>query len=207
MNLRVDLILEHEQRSATWLDARSLTRIATFAVPALLLLFVGINMLRIQNLKREVRRMEARWAGLHPQQQAAISLQGLTKENLARLDELELWDSTRATLYPLLDALRRFVPKSVQLTEMHLTEEFAVVERQGTMRTYRLVLVGKADGPTAKDDVETLTHVLRNAPPFGDHVVSATVPPGAFHADRSPGAPETRRDFRIHVDFRGVPFK
>jgi len=206
MNLRVDLILESEQRSANALNTRSLTRIVSVAVPVLVVAIVVGNLMRVRHLERQVQRMEAIWADLHPKQESAKARQGHMIANRGRLAEAELWQSTRLTLPPFFDALRDTVPATMQLTELHWTEEFAVADRRGTMRGHLVILAGKADGASAKDDVERLTWTLMHEAPFSNVVANAFVPPGEFKADSAPDAPESRRQFRIRCELNPVAF-
>lgn len=206
MNLRVDLILESEQRSGNVLNPRSLTRVMSIAVPVLVVAIVVGNVMRVRHLERQVQRMEAIWADLHPKQESAKARQGHMIANRGRLAEVELWQSTRLTLSPIFDALRDTVPTTMQLVELHWTEEFAVADRRGTMRGHRLVIAGKADGISAKDDVERLTWTLMNEAPFSNVVANAFVPPGEFKADSAPGAPESRRQFRIRCEMDPIAF-
>lgn len=210
MNLRVDLILESEQRSGNVLSAKSVTRAAAIGVPSLIALFVIVSLLRMRELTSEKSRLENQWRQAASRQEQAKDHDHQIKVNKGRLAELESWRRTRLNFPELLDALRLIVPRMIQLTDIRMTEEYRNVEHEGIMRVYTMSISGRADGARAKDHVESLTRDLRESHPFSNVVTQAIVPPNSFREDdtvvTTPGNPTTRRVFNIRVEFKAQPF-
>ncbi len=137
----------------------------------------------------------------------AIMLRKTVARNQAVWDEIERWRTTRTDVALLLAALQREVPASVQLVELTFSDDLAFDEEKGVVRRLNLTINGLADGFKAKDAVERLTRRLQALPEFTNSIESASVPPGAFAADRSPGAPKSRRVFRIECTFYESPLE
>lgn len=206
MNLRVDLIYPTEQRSASKLNMRMVSRIGVFGVPAVLILIAVISLVRVQGLSREVRRWENRWRIAAPEKDGAIEFQSTMQQNTLWTREIESWSASRIDMAALLKNLRSNVPSMVQFTDLQIAEEFREIEDAGIIRQYWITLSGKADGPRAKDDVEDLTSAMNGHPAFTGLVANAEVPAGAFAQDDDPQAPPTRRVFQIKVEFKPRPF-
>jgi hypothetical protein len=209
MNLRVDLILDQERRSGRVINARLVVRTLSITLPLILATLFALLFLRVQTLNTEVRKWEAVWGARHPKQEQALRMQGTIAANEGRVTEAEAWRRVRLDSAALLRELQLVVPLTTQLTELRLSEDFQVTEGRAavTQRNASLMLGGKADGPQAKDDVTRLTASLTETPAFTNMIARAFVPPNAFSLDTTPGAPETRRVFRIHCEFQPRVFK
>lgn len=207
MNLRVDLILESEQRSGSPVNVKSVTRVATFIVPAIIAFIVIVGLLNLRAVSSTVKNRDKEWKQKSTQQEDAIELRAAVESNQAMWDEIETWQSSRTDVALLLAALQREVPDSVQMVDLKFSDVFVFEEAIGVVRRFKLTLNGLADGFKAKDAVEKLTRNLQTAPDFTNMIESASVPPGAFAADRTPGAPKSRRVFRIECTFYQKPFE
>ena len=207
MNLRVDLILESEQRSGSPVSGKGIVRIASLVVPTIIAFIVILGLLNVRAVSSTVKNREREWSRKKIQQEDAVTLRKAVVRNQAVWDEIESWRTTRTDVALLLAALQREVPASVQLVDLTFSDDFAFDEDKGVVRRLKLTINGLADGFKAKDAVEKLTRRLQTLPAFTNSIESAAVPPGAFAADRSPDAPKSRRVFRIECTFYESPLE
>ena len=91
MNLRVDLILESEQRSASRINLKSLTRIVAIIVPVLIGLVVASVLFGLVKLNNDVKTANNYWEITQPKLERAKALAAQVQDNEAILKELKGW--------------------------------------------------------------------------------------------------------------------
>jgi Tfp pilus assembly protein PilN len=174
MNLRVDLILDAERRSASVVSLKSLLRILCFVGPALVVLLVGWFVWNLYDQKNALRRMQDELDSKKPRQEYAAALRGQVNTALDVANEVAGWKQARAQWHENLAALRKTVPPEVQLMSLTVNHEVQPTEQTRVpARNYTLVLGGQAFGNAADAALDSFDRNLKglgvgptNAPMF-----------------------------------------
>jgi len=166
MNLRVDLILGSERRSASVVSLRSLLRIAAFAVPAAVLVLCVVMALNNASLGGRIRTIEGLLANLEPKKQKARELRQQRIANEAVLAELEAWSHARIDWHRQLPALAAGVPALIQFQRLKIAQDLTLLNARSPARVFTLEIEGSATGESASPDVEALRAHLQDDPFF-----------------------------------------
>ena len=75
------------------------------------------------------------------------------------------------------------IPPSVQLTEMHVTQELLLTSNNIPSRVFELRLIGRTGAVRSEENVSELQSVLAGQPPFDVLIETAGIPPGSFRQD------------------------
>lgn len=201
MNLRVDLILHSEQRSASPVSIKFLARILGFAALAGLALFVIINLLAIGNIKSKLRIAEARWQDIVPHREESVKLIQQTTEHLEILSELEGWQHSRLSLDAQMRQLAVLIPQDVQLQSLHIQHEFMVVGGKAIGRLYSMSMAGTSPARGADRNVQDLKRKIEEDELFKPLVELVEVP--VFQEDPRN---RTNRVFQIASKYRPRSF-
>jgi hypothetical protein len=202
MNLRVDLILETEQRSASFLSPRQMLRLSGIVVPAIgaFLLFVAALDTMRQNMHTEQKASE--WKLLEPQKAAALKLAEEMRRHDAIVKSLESWPATKRSLYDQLATLMKVVPPDIQLARLSYDQTLGVVDKQA-QRVPTMRLEGRALGADSEEHLLVLTRRMREEAPFD--VLLANV---EMRGDRdtAAGARPEDRVFRLSCEYHPLKF-
>jgi hypothetical protein len=193
MNYRVDLILAEEQRNATILNPRSLSRMATAVVVLLIGFVVFRSVFAFVSLQREVSRLQNRWDSFGPLSQKATQVREALTRNLETLDELKGWKETHLDWHTQIQPLARLVPPTVQLFTLGMQQ--TLTTENGPARSFLLTVEGRSAGEQAGENVERLKTSLEADPAYSGLVKRVEVP--LFTTDLTPGASKSDRRFRI----------
>ncbi|MFO7871499.1 MAG: hypothetical protein R6V03_08720 [Kiritimatiellia bacterium] len=204
MNLRVDLILEAEQRSGSVVSLKSLTRIAAFAVPLLLIVIGGCVAMDIYGSGARARLLLQQKKEAEPKQKAAIALRGKMHENQNALRELKGWEKSRIDWSCRMRALQMLVPPSIQFKSLRVSHSLRIHENKVPARLYKLEISGMARGPTAESGVKTLHSRLGSAEPFSEEVEERSL---HGRRDTSAGAGPEDRVFEITCQYKPMLFE
>jgi len=196
MNLRVDLILESEQRSASLVSPRMALRIAAVTGPAIVLALIGLAAFSIFNLRSKVKLLEADWQLLEPRKNRAITLAERVTVNEEARAELEGWSSCHIDWNEQLSALQTAVPPNIHLSVLKIAQVLQLVDDIDPARAFSLSISGKAVGSTAEADIQTLKDRLVTAPAFTAAVETVRVPEYKADPDN-----KTNRLFRINCEY------
>ena len=196
MNLRVDLILESEKRSASLISPRMALRIVTIAGPTIILALAGLAVFSIFNLRREVKALEADWQILEPRKNRAIALAERVTVNEEARAELEGWSSCHIDWNAQLSALQTAVPPNIHLSALKISQVLLLADEIDPARVFSMSISGKAVGSTAEADIQTLKDRLVTAPAFTAAVETVRVPEYKADPDN-----KTNRLFRIDCDY------
>jgi hypothetical protein len=204
MSLRVDLILPSERRSASVINARSLTRLSAVVVPLVLLLLGGQIFMGMMKKQAELSGLEERWFRDEPRQNRAIELTKTVNRNREIQEELAGWRRSRMNWSDQLAELPKWTPKTIQLQSLTISHVLQLIDDRDRARAFTLRIHGKATGPNADQDFDALQHSLETAALFAESI--ETVDVVDFDADRSMDAVESDRVFRIRCDYNPVRF-
>lgn len=198
-SLRIDLIAEDEQRSAAPISMRGIARIATIAVPLVVLLGVASTVVRFMALKNTERMREAEWLVVEPQSEEAKKLTAAMVTNRKILKLVNGWENSNLRWTDQLLALRESVPGEIQLVNLKVTQEIRAADGK-TKRFCRLSIQGKARGTNAQDRVDGLRHSLADDEAFGTNLADVEVK--EFRADPAKGAGKDDRVFQIASNYK-----
>jgi hypothetical protein len=200
MNLRVDLILPSERRSASLINPKIMLRAVTVVVPLILAVCIVMLVFNMITLGNQLSMAEADWAEMEPRQKEALSLRGTLARNVQILSEIEGWSASHIDWHRQLLALQEAMPAELQLTSLRVEHAFRGADQNVPGRLFALTLDGRGAETTAERDVERLRSRLRGSGPF-EPIEDATV--DAFGAD-----PKSRSDrvFRIKCRYQPRTF-
>lgn len=204
MNLRVDLILPSEQRSASSLNPRSLIRIGSILIPCALLAWLAYGLAVMALVRNQFNVLEEQWLYVEPQKAEAIRLSQLLNTNRKLNDELMGWKSAHINWHETLAVLPRRVPATMQIQSVSAGQVLQV-EANVLARVFTLRIHGRATGARADQDVDELRDGLRREQTLADVVQSVEV--GQFAADTSKSAQPEDRVFRLDCVYKPRPFK
>jgi hypothetical protein len=204
VNLRVDLILPSEQRSASSLNLRSLIRIGSILVPCALLAWLAYGLAVLALVKNQFNILEEQWLFVEPQKAEAIRLTQLLNANRKLNDELMGWKSAHINWHESLAVLPRRVPPTMQIQSVSVGQVLQA-EAGILARVFALRIQGRATGARADQDVDELRDGLRREHALAEVVQSVEV--GQFAADTSRSAKPEDRVFRLDCIYKPRPFK
>jgi len=199
MSLRIDLILESEQRSASLVNVKSVTRIAAIAGPLLLLLGIAWMVIRFMAVKNRERMREAEWRVAEPKYEEAMKLNAEMKTNREILKLVKGWRDSGLAWAGQLAALRDTTPAQIQLVYLKSTEDVRAADGK-TKRFLSLQLQGKAIGTNAQENVDGLRGSLAEAETFKPFLEKIDVV--EFKADTDKDADKHDRVFRIEGRYK-----
>ncbi len=206
MNLRVDLILQSEQRSGSRVTMAAIGRVAAIVVPSILAVVMVLAFARYRALQSDLQESQAKWRELEPQYRSALALQKDLFKRKVILLEIDGWRSARVEWSRLLRSLQTAVPSSVQFTELR-GESLIQSGSNRTARVFRLQIKGKTGGVNAQENVTRLRRQMLADPAVTSVVESVEIPPGAFEQDPSAGASKYDRVFEVVCRFMPSPFQ
>ena len=201
MNLRIDLILATEQRSASVLSGKMILRISCITVPLILLTIIGLAGTKIWRTNSELSALEQQWAIDKPKQEAAVLLRGLLAQNNDMSAATLAWKKTHLDICKVLSEIIKETQSNVQFDLLRLNES---LQPNGT-RTYSIVIKGRSYGEEAESSVLALRKRLSANVYLDPLLVKVEVP--VFKGDESPTAEKTDRIFQIDCQFEPRKFE
>lgn len=120
MSYRINLILEEEQRSGSKLNAKSLVRISSIVLPALLIVLIVQQALSFFVLSGKLDILESRWSAIEPRQKEAARLAGRLNANTRTHSELTAWKDAKPMVYQQVFAVMETSSPALQLTSLRL---------------------------------------------------------------------------------------
>jgi hypothetical protein len=205
MNLRVDLILETEKRSASMLTPKMIVRLVSVVGPLLLVALIGWAVAKELVRNGELKTLEARWQATEPLEKKALQLSAEARANAGILAELKGWRHSHVNWSAALLELMRRVPAHLQLVELNLSQSFQVSEKGVPARVFAISLRGRTSGPEAENGVRSLAALLAEDAAFTNLVREVKIP--TFAADTSEKAGKDDRVFEITCACREQPFE
>lgn len=200
MNLRVDLILESEQRSGSIVTVKSLVRIVSILVPLIVVLLLSWQAYGVVRIKSELRSTEARWQSVEPLEKKAKELAQERQANEDQLAQLNGWRKSHIDWNAHLLQLFHSVPENIQLQNLRVSQALQVTSNKAPARVFTLELRGKAFGAEAESSVNSFKRLLSDDPAFTNDLIKVEVP--LFGADTAAGAGKNDRVFEIRCGYR-----
>jgi len=206
MNLRVDLILESEQRSGSAVNVQSIKRIGSVVGPAVALLLAAVLVWKFIRVQHEYRILSDEWDMTEPQREAADTRLKAFQVNAAILQEIEGWEKARIAWHGQINGLIRAVPATVQLDTLRVNQNLQLTANKNVpARAFVMDLRGKAVGGGAEESVRQFEQALENREPFKSAVDSVKVP--VYAADPSKDADRNDRIFGITCSYKQKVFE
>jgi len=202
MNLRTNLMYPSEQRSASMISVRSITRVASIVGPAAALMMVAYIVMNALALSAKVKTAEKEWMGIEPRKEQALKVLNAGKVNDGILEEIEAWNHSGLDWGPQLLSLQKSISPEIQLDAMHISQVLNQNDKGIAARTFTMTLSGTAVGREAEAAVEGLQVHLSESDDFRELVADARIP--KYGAD-----PENKanRIFEIECEYHPSPFE
>jgi signal recognition particle subunit SEC65 len=155
MSLRANLIIPSEQRSASRINIRSITRLASIVVPAIIIFMAGAQILKYSVTISELRMLESEWALAEPKQNQSRELLAQLHYNMRTSAELEEWKNSRINWNQQLQAILESAPKTIQATSIFISSKLKAPSIPSPpIRSYTLIINGKNSGNKAMDNIK-----------------------------------------------------
>ncbi|NQU39034.1 MAG: hypothetical protein HQ523_03690 [Lentisphaerae bacterium] len=202
MNLRADLIFATEQRSASRVSLRSITRVASIVGPVAglgLIAFIAMNAINLSNRAKGIKRD---WLDLEPRKEQALKVLEAGRVNDSILKEIETWKHSSIDWAPQLFAIQKGISPSIQLSSIRISQVLNQNDRGITARSFGLSLSGTAVGRDAEVAVESLQKLFLEGPEFKTLIASAQIP--RFGADPSD---KNNRIFELNCGYSASLFQ
>lgn len=176
MNLRVDLILPSEQRSASPIGLKAATRIVAAAIVLGVATYLFLTFMYIADMSSRLSAAEAKWNTTVPKQAAAVKLIQEATENVGIRDEIGNWSRSRIEWNGHLVALAKLVPTEVQLLDFSMQQEFQIVNSNTTARVCQLALSGRCSARGGERYVEDFKLNIERSHELSSLVTDVEVP-------------------------------
>lgn len=199
MNLRVDLILEAEQRSASFFNFKTVTRLVSILIPVLIVLFYIISFGGYLALKGKAKQLETELDIKQPKVAKADSLSGEVAVNEKMRKELLGWRNSTIDWHRQLVELMKATPSEMYFESLRVMQAFQV-EGNVPARAFSAVIAGKSQGDRSVDNVQLMKRNLTISEFFQKYMNPPEVP--VFKQDETPGAKKTDRIFRMECNYK-----
>lgn len=168
MNLRVDLIMENEKRSANVLNAKSLLRLASVIVPLCLIVTVGVSVVNLMRVKNTEKRLKANWEHAEPRKAGAIEARKKKIKATAVLNELKGWKASHIDWHVQLMSLQRQVPRGIKFDDLRINQILATDEKSLASRSFTMQINGQALGSRSEYNLQLLERRIIALPTFAE---------------------------------------
>lgn len=198
-SLRVDVILESEQRSSSPVSIKSGLKIVGGLVIALFIGSVLFYVVRVKSAEKRLVDITAEWemtgkvATRVKQEQQ--DLQGLTDIQ----NEIEGWTRARLLWHKHLADFQAIVPPTIQITSFQVDEQNPMAgagKNAHATRVFSLNLQGRAEGENPGQTVDNFLSALRSGPGFSNLVTDVGI-----KVDTVPGDKTNHRVFTMNVKY------
>jgi hypothetical protein len=206
MNLRVDLILPTEQRSASVVSIKSLVRITVIIIPVVLFIIIALAVMNMMRYKSELNGLDAQWKDAEPKKAAAAALRTDLAANIALRSKLTGWTSSRINWQEQLKGIQKEIPAElrIQLSRLGISSGTSL-DNKIPARGAALTIQGTAFGENAEQNVQNLKQALLKSPVLAGCVEQVDVT--RFEASTSLGASKSDRLFQIDVKYKPRKFE
>lgn len=205
MSVSVNLILDDEKRSGSKINVKSVLRIASIAIPLLILMLAMQQSFRYFIIRTNLSILESRWESAKPRQTQASRLLSRANQNGRIMAEIEAWSAGSPAWDTALLALMESTPADLQITALRLQASAAPRQVPGgspPLRRPTALIEGRATEPEAMQSIEALQKNIAGHAAIAQTVSSTDVL--NFAAD--PDAPGTqKRVFSIRMQFHDIP--
>jgi len=199
MNLQVNLIIASEQRSASAFNLKAILRILSIVGPVSAVLAIALIVLHFVQTKLELDRLQTEWAIAKPRKEYADSLRNKASVNRQILEQLKGIAGSNLPWHRQLAGLIQVTPTDIQLQKLSLSQAIGKDAKGQPVRTFRMMLEGRASGVAPDQNVSDLKNRFLNEPVYASIVESANVV--SFGLDTSANADKDDRAFRIDCKY------
>lgn len=168
MNMRVDLILAEEQRSASVLNVKSLLRIGMIVGPAILGLLVAYAVFDTWKIGSSLNNLKEQTAAASPKKRTALALRSKLNEQRSIRDDLYRIHGARIAWHQQLSELQKHVPAEVQFTKLSIQLAPPVAVGNLQAHQYTLLIEGKAKGATSEANLGRIKTKIQKVPVMAD---------------------------------------
>ena len=176
MNLRADLIFASEQRSASVVSLRSMTRVASIVGPVVAVALIAFIVMNALTLANKVKSIEREWMNMEPRKEQALKVLSAGGINDDILAEIETWKHSSVDWAPQLLSMQKAISPSIQLDSVRISQAMKQSDNGIVARSFTLSLSGKAVGREAETAVEGLQKHFIESSDFNDLIASAEIP-------------------------------
>lgn len=205
MNLRVDLIVEAEQRSARFFSVKTISRIAALIVPLFFGSLVLTEISKSFQLRDELSDIETDWDITKRRSDKAEELSQNFQVNRMIQSELKGWRNTHVDWHDQLTGILRHVPAEVQLTNLRISQLLQLMDERVPARIFTMTMKGRSVGASSEENVQHLEQRLRESEPFAALMKEVTV--SSYGADLTEDADKDDRIFDIRCSYMEREFK
>ncbi len=199
MNLRVDLILETEQRSASMFNAKSLVRLVVVLVPSLILIAFLISFAGLLSLKNTAKQMDTELEIKQPKVARADALSVEVAKNERMEKELAGWRTSSVDWHRQFVDLMKITPKGMYFESLRVSHSFQTEKKLPPSRKYSVTIAGKSKGANSEDNVLLLKRSLTVSEFFSKCM---NPPDASLKQDPTQGAKKTDRIFRMECNYK-----
>jgi Tfp pilus assembly protein PilN len=200
MNLRVDLILDTERRSALPVTFAFAVRLGALIAISLVVLLCLAFVKKYNDVNRDLRWAQDNLRASQSRYENILALKTSLAWQKSILAEFESWEQSRIPWHRLLRALQNYVPPTIQLTELRVDRVIKTIDKKPA-RVFKLQLKGKATTARADLDVDKLRNDILHSPAFANLLQDVEIPPGSFKQDPNPQAAKSDRLFELVCNF------
>jgi hypothetical protein len=221
MNLRVNLIYDHERRDYSVVTARFLVRLLGGLFFTVILIVLGWAFATSQRNAAALKEETWKWGRIEADFKRAQALATRRQAIECVASDLDGWRNARHRWRDELTAIASSIPENIQLTELRMTSEISVLpvaaskaepaaEPKAALKvapakppelSASLRLIGKTSSPTAEADVARLRDVFSEHP-FSNTISSAVIPPDSFRLYPLPNGDSSGCLFEILCTYR-----
>ncbi len=205
MSLSVNLILPHEQRTGSKVNAKTMLKIFIASVPLVVVVLVLQQAVSFYVLQTNLRIQESRWESAEPRQAFARRQLSRMNANTQIKAEMEGWQKSTAFWDSVLLALIESVPENIQIITLRLQAGAAPNMPDGgspPIRRPTLLIEGRVSEPDAMPNILQLKNALREHAHTQDAIEVAEV---INFAAASAQSAERLRVFSIRIQFHDLP--
>jgi cell division protein FtsI/penicillin-binding protein 2 len=173
MNLQVNLLLESERRSGTFVRWKFMVLWGVIILfISLIIISVWVNILA-NNAKKHKESLEEHIKQIQPLKQNVAEMQRRLAKHKKVAELMAGWRNSRIDVYLFLDKFRLLVPANMQITYFMLTQK--INTSKPAKISGSLKLEGKVIGKYAKNNVTELDRNLRESEPFLNYIEDVKV--------------------------------
>ncbi len=176
MSLHVNLILEHERRSGSLINLRSIIRVTIIVLPVLFATAIAWGAWSTKSAKNNLVEKTATYESLVKKETAYTELKKSDNSLKLYLTDIERFNKSRIDWHIHLLAIRDALPKNIHVKSMIMQSKIVAMDpinRLKYARSYTLVIKGITSGTVS--DFEKIRQTLQTAPVFTNDVQSAAI--------------------------------
>ncbi len=204
MNLRVDLILDEEKRSASVLNAKSLIRMSIIIVPLAIVAMGVVGVINVMHSTLTLNNRNKSWEVAEIKEQEARDLRAEAGINNSIKNEMTGWRASQMDWHSQLLNIQRVAPRNMQFTRLHIGQTLKLVNNRHPARHLTLTLSGKSKGADSETQINEFIANLKSLKIFTDAMVDVVI--NDFSEDRDKDASRQDRVFEIECIYKAKEF-